>query len=97
MRKYIFYQYITGKPMMLRLFARLPLLVLPFPASKETVREWAVDIICKATAPELQPPACCLITCDMALAWLMAVSCERLPSGYVTERGLGEKRERAIS
>lgn len=32
-------------------------------------------------------------TCVLVLAWLMADSCERLPSGYVTERGWGEKRK----
>ncbi len=50
-----------------------------------------------ATAPEFQPPVCCFFTCVLALAWLMADSDKRLPGSYVTERGWGEKRKRAIS
>jgi len=38
-----------------------------------------------------------LFTGVLALVWFMADSGERLPSGYVTEWGWGEKRKRAVS
>ncbi|MFQ2245379.1 hypothetical protein [Aeromonas enteropelogenes] len=67
------------------MFAVLHLLEQPLPLSKS-----AMESIDKATGQYFSQ---LIFTCDMALAWLMADSCERLPSGYVTERGYGGKRE----
>lgn len=57
----------------------------------------AVDPVHQAMLPHLNSSLqLAAFTCDLALVWLMADSDKRLPSGYVTERGWGEKHKRAV-